>query len=73
MVDAEGRHEGTPCPHCGDQHTITYRYAEGFSELECPECGYRSDQQELDTLQRFSGDLLEGETLPPVPRRPLEA
>lgn len=73
MVDAEGQHEGIPCPACGDLHTITYHYREGFSELECPVCGYRSDQRELDALQRFESDLLEGNDAPPVPRKALEA
>lgn len=40
--------------------TITYVYSEGFEELECPACGYRSDAEELDLLTRYDGQLLEG-------------
>ncbi|MFA5569183.1 MAG: hypothetical protein WC972_11125 [Trueperaceae bacterium] len=62
-MDAEGFHEGVPCPRCGGVNTITYHYVEGFSELECPTCGYRSDAAELDALTRFESDLAEGRTL----------
>lgn len=85
-MDAEGFHEETPCPECGSVNTVTYRYVEGFSELECPACGYRSDSQELADLTRFQGLVLEGEPqlgpaddptttvdLPPVPIRALKA
>ncbi len=88
-MDAEGHHEGIACPRCGALDTITYVYNEGFDELECPTCGYRSDAEELDLLTRFGGDLLEGRDglvrgrlpeddpatsdLPPIPRRSLEA
>lgn len=59
-MDAEGSREQVPCPACGSQDTITFHYVEGFSELECPACGYRSDAEELAALQRYPGDLLEG-------------
>ncbi|MEJ2292008.1 MAG: hypothetical protein P8Y13_02605 [Deinococcales bacterium] len=76
-MDAEGRREHTACPQCGSRDTITYDYVEGFSELECQACGYRSDAEELSALQRYSGDLLESpgaeEELPPVPMTPIEA
>ncbi len=76
-MDAEGRREGTACPQCGSREAITYYYVEGFNELECPACGYRSDAEELSALQRYSGDLLESpgaaEDLPPVPMTPIEA
>lgn len=77
MIDAEGQRESVPCPECGSVDTVTYHYAEGFSELECPHCGYRSDAEELSALQRFAGDLLEGDApdggLPPVPVRSMKA
>jgi len=76
-VDAEGRLERTPCPECGSQDTITYHYTEGFTELECRACGYRSDAEELSALQRYGGTLLEsadGEgELPPVPMPTMKA
>lgn len=72
-MDAEGQHEQIPCPACGDSHTVTFYYREGFSELECPACGYRSDQHELDALQRFESDLVEGGDAPSLPRKPLQA
>lgn len=57
--------------------TITYSYAEGFEELECHACGYRSDEEELAALQRYSGDLLEGSPedgrRPRVPFKAIEA
>ena len=76
-MDAEGRRERTACPHCGSRDTITYHYVEGFTELECSACGYRSDAEELSALQRYTGDLLESpgadDDLPPVPMTPIEA
>ena len=66
--DAEGRAEGERCPECGADDTVTFHYREGFTELECRRCGYRSDADELAALQRFSGDLLEAdEEGPPIP------
>lgn len=59
-MDAEGRHEGVPCPRCGSDGTITFHYAEGFEELECPACGYASDAAELDSLTRYESALIEG-------------
>jgi len=58
-VDAEGFHEDIPCPECGSVNTVTYRYVEGFTELECPACGYRSDAQEISDLTRYQGVVLE--------------
>jgi Zn ribbon nucleic-acid-binding protein len=75
MFDAEGSFDDEPCPACGSKNTITYRYEEGFSELECRVCGFRSDQDELSELQRYSGDLLETEhdTPPVVPFKSMKA
>ncbi|MEX2534684.1 MAG: hypothetical protein WD273_03705 [Trueperaceae bacterium] len=67
MFDAEGSFDDEPCPACGSKNTITYRFDEGFNELECRVCGYRSDQEELSDLQRYSGDLLENEDSVPAP------
>lgn len=85
-MDAEGFHEEVPCPECGSHDTVTYRYVEGFSELECPNCGYRSDSQELADLTRYQGAVLErgrrrfsagpeaaDDGLPPVPIRAMKA
>lgn len=58
-MDAEGFHEQTPCPDCGSLVTVTYYYNEGFTEIECQRCGYRSDAASLEDLQRAVGDLLE--------------
>ncbi len=75
QVDAEGFHEGAECPQCGSSDTITFRYVEGFEEYECPNCGYRSDDQELDELTRYASDLLEDErgAQVPIPRRSIKA
>lgn len=75
MYDAEGSFDGLPCPECGSTDTVTYRYEEGFSELECQRCGYRSDEQELSALGRYRGELKEKPQaeLPPIPIKPLEA
>ena len=74
MIDAEGIHEGEPCPQCGSTDTVTFLYREGFSELECPTCGFSTESEELAALQRFGGDLLEVDRdVPPLPRKPLEA
>lgn len=67
MFDAEGSFENEHCPECGSTDTVTYSYREGFSELECRACGYRSDHEDLSELQRFSGDLLEGDESRPLP------
>lgn len=58
-MDAEGRHDGEPCPRCGSTATITYHYVEGFEELECPACGYASDAHELAALGRLALGLPE--------------
>ncbi len=68
--DAEGAREGEPCPLCSSTATVTYRYTEGFEELDCTVCGYSSEQEELSDLHRFGGTLLERDNdkdLPPVP------
>lgn len=74
MIDAEGTYAGEPCPECGSTDTVTFEYREGFTELECPSCGYRSDAAELSALQSYGGSLLESRRdVPPLPRKPLEA
>lgn len=68
MYDAEGEHDGTPCPTCGRTGTIRWHFAEGFDELECPACGYRSDDADLTDLTRAALDVLErddGDAAPP--------
>lgn len=74
-ADAEGFREGAACPDCGSTDTITFHYREGFDEVECPHCGFRSDALELDSLTRFSADLLESdaEAKLPIPRRSIQA
>lgn len=74
MFDAEGFEEGIVCPECGSDDTVSYHYREGFVELECRRCGYRSDAEELAALQRFDGELLEGDDEePPIPMKSLKA
>lgn len=75
MFDGEGSFDDHPCPGCGSENTVTYAYNEGFSEIECRRCGYRSDQDELSALQRFDGELLEGDNdePPPVPLKAMKA
>lgn len=73
-VDAEGFHEQTPCPECGSPETVTYYYSEGFEELECAQCGFRSDTQSVADLQRASGEVLERRQIDAtVPIRSIEA
>ena len=77
-MDAEGFHEMTPCPRCGSRDTVTFHYREGFEELECGSCGFRSDAEEIASLTRFAGGVLEradqdGEQEIPVPIRTLKA
>lgn len=76
-MDAEGFHEQTPCPNCGSSRTITFHYREGFEELECEACGYRSDAGEIAALTRFGGAVLEREAPEddsvPIPIRTLKA
>lgn len=74
MFDAEGSADGTPCPECASDDTITWRFREGFDELECRRCGYRSDADDLAELERHAGDLLRDDDHPPPPtKRPLRA
>lgn len=75
MYDAEGSRDGTPCPRCGNEDTISWRFEEGFDELECPRCGYRSDAEELEALERHVGDVLrkDDDDTPPPTKRPLKA
>lgn len=75
MYDAEGSRDGTPCPECGAEDTITWRFDEGFDELECRRCGYRSDAEELAALERHAGDVLrrDEDDAPPLPKRPIRA
>ena len=77
-MDAEGFHEHVPCPRCGSENTVSFHYIEGFDELECPACGYRSDADEIAALTRFQGGLLERddrpeEERPPIPIRTMKA
>jgi uncharacterized metal-binding protein (TIGR02443 family) len=71
--DAEGEYLGEECPRCGSTKTITYQYEEGFTELECQNCGYTSEAPELTDLGRYKGDLREGEKRPPIPVKKLKA
>ena len=75
MFDAEGQYENELCPKCGSRKTVTYHFAEGFSELECESCGYMSDDIEISNLHRYRGDLLETKNgaAPPIPLKKLEA
>ena len=74
MFDAEGSYDGDPCPECGSKKTVTYRFAEGFSDIECETCGFHSDRDELSDLSRYRGELLEGDkNLPPMPFKKLKA
>lgn len=77
-MDAEGFHEMTPCPRCGSRDTVTFHYREGFEELECESCGFRSDAEEIASLTRFTGVVLEKDDRSdqhrvPVPIRTLKA
>ncbi len=77
-MDAEGFRENAPCPRCGSRETVTFHYREGFEELECGSCGFRSDAEEIASLTRFSGVVLEREGRSeerqvPVPIRTLKA
>jgi uncharacterized metal-binding protein (TIGR02443 family) len=75
VYDAEGSHDGVPCPECGNEDTISWHYDEGFDELECRACGFRSDARDLADLERAAGDVLirDDETTAGLPRRPLRA
>jgi len=77
-VDAEGFHEQVPCPRCGSDHTVSFHYVEGFDELECHACSYRSDAAEIAALTRFQGGLLERDVADvderlPIPIRSMKA
>jgi len=75
MFDAEGHDDGPPCPRCGSGPTWRFAYAEGFEELECRACGWRSDEEELHALRRATGEVLERERdgASPSLGRPLRA
>jgi len=73
MWDAEGVRNKDICPECKSDKTITYKYQEGFTELECEACGFHSDHAELSDLGRFRGELIEGGKLPPIPLKKLKA
>ena len=75
MIDAEGWYNDDPCPNCSSTRTITYEFVEGFNELECELCGYRSDAEELSDLGRYRGDLKEHREnkFPPIPIKKLKA
>lgn len=57
--DAEGWYLEERCPRCGSSRTVTYEYEEGFAELECEDCGFISDAEELGDLHRYTGELKE--------------
>jgi transcription initiation factor TFIIIB Brf1 subunit/transcription initiation factor TFIIB len=57
--DAEGWYLEDSCPRCGSTRTITYEYDEGFTELECEDCGFISDTEEVGELNRYTGELRE--------------
>ncbi len=71
--DAEGEYLDEVCPKCGSTKTITYIYDEGFSELECQACGHTTESEELSALNRYRGELREGEKEPPIPIKKLKA
>jgi Zn ribbon nucleic-acid-binding protein len=71
--DAEGEYLGDVCPNCCSSKTITYVYDEGFSELECQNCGHTTESEELSALNRYRGELREGEKQPPIPIKKLKA
>lgn len=76
MFDAEGHKGEEHCPECDSLDTVTYYYAEGFSEIECRSCGYSTELDELAELTRYTGDLRErkqSNSLPPVPIKRLKA
>lgn len=75
--DAEGSLEGDVCPACGSADTVTFVFAEGYSEIECRACGHATDLEDVAALTRYRGDLLEslgeGTVLPPIPIKKLKA
>jgi hypothetical protein len=70
--DPESRRSEDPCPRCGSLNTLSHDYP-GFSDLECLECGYRSDAEEIAELTRFEGALLERDPSLPMPVKKLKA
>jgi Zn ribbon nucleic-acid-binding protein len=71
---AEGFKEDERCPQCASTDTVTYRYPEGFSELECRSCGFSTEAEAIGELTRYLGELREGRgRRPPVPLKKLEA
>ncbi|MEZ4631998.1 MAG: hypothetical protein R2880_15025 [Deinococcales bacterium] len=75
-LDAEGHHGLEACPSCQSLNTLRYDYHEGFSELECLDCGYLSDAEELAELTRYDGSLLEDlapHQRPPIPFKKIKA
>jgi uncharacterized metal-binding protein (TIGR02443 family) len=73
MWDAEGSRDGETCPKCKSTKTITYHYKEGFTELECENCGYQSDMADIDQLTRYRGELKEKTREPLIPFKKLKA
>ena len=73
MFDAEGVELEETCPQCGGGDTVTFVYAEGFSELECRTCGFSTEAPEIGDLARYRGELKEKSTSPPIPVKKLEA
>ena len=75
MFDAEGRQDGSTCPECGrSDQTIRWHFLEGFDELECKACGYRSDELALQELHREARNTLDREDDVAPPRTdPLRA
>ncbi len=72
--DAEGLELGESCPQCSSTDTVTYTYAEGFTELECRRCGYTSEASDIADLARFRGELKEeNPATVPFPVKKLEA
>jgi Zn ribbon nucleic-acid-binding protein len=70
--DAEGIEQHDPCGECGSTNTVTYHYEEGYSDVECRNCGYSSELEDIAELSRYRGDLLEadpGGLLPPPIKR----
>lgn len=72
-VDAEGRRGEDPCPRCDSLNTLSHDYPEGYTDLECFDCGYRSDAEEIADLARFAGGLLERDPSLPMPIKKLKA
>jgi Zn ribbon nucleic-acid-binding protein len=72
MWDAEGFEENEICPKCGGSDTVTYRYSEGFSELECRSCGHSSEVEDIAELTRYGGELVEGKNAPLPPPIPIK-